>query len=104
MVNSEAMRGTFKRVVGLDDAIVRSDTRLTDYIRANIGTYCHALGTVPMGADDERFAVLDHRFKLRGLDGLFVVDASVFPQVPRAVPNLTIMMFAERAAGWIATA
>jgi choline dehydrogenase-like flavoprotein len=32
----------------------------------------------------------------------FVVDASVFPEVPSAVPNLTIMVIAERVADWLA--
>jgi len=46
-------------------------------------------------------AVLDQRCRLCGLDRLRVVAASVLPAVPRAVPNMAIMMIAERLAHWI---
>ena len=36
-------------------------------------------------------------------DNLYVVDASVFPVIPSAVPNLTVMMLGERAADWLST-
>jgi hypothetical protein len=35
------------------------------------------------------------------VDHLYLVDASVFPAVPSAVPNLTVMMLGERIAGWL---
>ena len=102
VLKSDAMRGAYQRVAGLSDEIVASDELLKQYMRANIGTYCHALGTVPIGPDGDGQAALDQRCKLRGVDNLYVVDASVFPTVPRVVPNLTIMMLGERVAGWLA--
>jgi choline dehydrogenase len=45
--------------------------------------------------------VLDQRCKVRGTDNLYVVDASVFPRIPSAVPNLTVMMLGERLAEWL---
>jgi len=102
VLNSDAMRNAYQRVAGLNNEIVSSDELLKSYIRANIGTYCHALGTAPIGPTGNEGAVLDQRCKVRGVDNLYVVDASVFPTVPRAVPNLTIMMLGERVAGWLA--
>ena len=94
----KAMPSAYQRIAFLNDEIVASDEALTSYISTHIGTYCHALGTIPMGR------VVDQRCKLRGLGGLSVVDASVFPSVPRVVGHLTIMMIAERVAAWLGDA
>ncbi len=85
-------------VVALDEDIVASDDRLDSYMHAQIGTYCHALGTARMGAAHDPGAVVDERGRVHGTRGLCVVDASVMPEVPRVVPNLTVMMMAERVA------
>jgi choline dehydrogenase-like flavoprotein len=102
VVTTPAMAAAYERIVGLDEATISSDAALADYARANVGTYCHALGTVPMGADGDTSAVLDQRCRVRGVDGISVVDAAVFPVVPRVVGHLTIMMIAERVAAWLA--
>lgn len=101
VVTTPEMAGAYERIACLDEATISSDTALADYVRANVGTYCHALGTVPMGADGDGDAVLDQQCRVRGLEGVSVVDASVFPVVPRVVGNLTIMMIAERVAAWL---
>jgi choline dehydrogenase-like flavoprotein len=54
-----------------------------------------------MGAENDPYAVLDQRCRLRGIEGLSVVDASVFPSAPRVVPHLTTMMIAERVSAWL---
>jgi choline dehydrogenase-like flavoprotein len=54
-----------------------------------------------MGADADPDAVLDSRCGVRGVQDLYVVDASVFPVTPRTVPNFTVMMFGEYAAEWL---
>ena len=59
-------------------------------------TYHHPAGTCRMGADDR--SVVDPELKVRGVDGLYVVDASVMPKLPRATPNLATMMIGWRAA------
>jgi len=101
VLRSDAMAKAYQRVAGLSEEIVGSDDLLKSYMRANIGTYCHALGTAPIGPDGDPSAVLDQRCKVRGTDNLYLVDASVFPAVPSAVPNLTVMMLGERIAGWL---
>lgn len=102
VVRAPAMSAAFQRIACLDEAVISSDAELTSYVRAHIGTYCHALGTVPIGSDAESDAVLDQHCRVRGIDGLSVADASVFPVVPRVVGHLTTMMIAERVAAWLA--
>jgi choline dehydrogenase len=102
VVKSEAMSHAYQRVVGLADDIVESDQQLDGYMRANVGTYCHATGTAAMGPDGDPYAVVDQRCRVRGIGNLFAVDASVFPVAPRVVPNFTIMMLGERVASWLA--
>lgn len=68
----------------------------------NVGTYCHALGTASMGTDGDPDAVVDARCRVYGTDNLWLVDASVFPTVPRVVPHLTVIMLAKRVAAWLA--
>jgi choline dehydrogenase-like flavoprotein len=56
----------------------------------------HICGTARMGSGDD--AVLDSECRVRGVEGLRVVDASVFPAVPRANTHLAVLAVAERAA------
>lgn len=57
----------------------------------------HAAGTCAIGADGDKKACLDSEFRVRGVDGLRVVDASSFPRVPGAFPTLAIYILAEKA-------
>jgi choline dehydrogenase len=95
------MVDAYSCVAGLSYEIVGSNERLKEYMRTNIGTYCHASGTAPIGSDSDPTAVLDQTCKVRGTENLYVADASVFPTIPSAVPNLTVMMIAERIAGFL---
>ncbi|TPX12367.1 uncharacterized protein E0L32_007014 [Thyridium curvatum] len=58
----------------------------------------HATSTCAIGGDDDKMAVLDSRFRVRGVKGLRVVDASSFPVVPGAFPVLPTMMLSAKAA------
>ncbi|KAI0723587.1 choline dehydrogenase mitochondrial precursor [Earliella scabrosa] len=58
----------------------------------------HASCTCPIGADDDESAVLDGDFRVRGVEGLRVVDASVFPNIPGFYIALPIYMISEKAA------
>ena len=101
VLRSDVMENAYQRVAGLSDEVVGSDERLKAYMRADIGTFCHASGTAPIGPDGDSNAVLDQNCKVRGTDNLYVVDASVFPTILSASPNLTIMMIGERVAEWL---
>jgi choline dehydrogenase len=93
-----------ERIVGLSEEIVSSDERLAAYVLDNVGTYCHALGTARMGPDDDTGAVVDQYCRVRGIDSLWVADASVIPAVPRVPLNLIAIMIGERVADWLRAA
>lgn len=82
-------------------ADVQSDEDLGRALRNIHQTVYHVSGTCRMGADDDPFAVLDPELRVRGVRGLRVVDASVFPTVTAVNPVGTVMTVAERAADLI---
>lgn len=57
----------------------------------------HSTCTCAIGADDNPFAVLDSKFRVRGVRGLRVVDASAFPCVPGAFPVIPTFLLSEKA-------
>jgi choline dehydrogenase len=85
---------------------VSTAVALREYIRRELGTLYHPAGTCAMGADTgpasrRLTAVLDSQLRVRGVDGLRVVDASVMPTVPRGNTNAPVIAIAERAADLI---
>lgn len=58
----------------------------------------HASCTCPIGADDDPMAVLDSKFQVRGVKGLRVVDASVYPRIPGTFTAVSTYMVGEKAA------
>ncbi len=85
----------------LDQATVDSDSAIADFILNNCGTICHATGTAKMGPDSDPMAVVDQYCRVRGVEALRVVDASVMPNIVRANTNLTCIMIGERVAQWM---
>ena len=80
------------------DQLMRDDEALEDFIRkAAIGVW-HATCTCRMGAEDDPMAVTDSQGRVRGVAGLRVVDASLFPVVPCANTNFPTLMTAEKIA------
>lgn len=61
----------------------------------------HAVGTCAIGHKDDPDAVLDSKFRVRGVEGLRVVDGSAFPRVPGAFPVIATFLLGEKAAGEI---
>ncbi|MDH6592346.1 choline dehydrogenase [Variovorax sp. TBS-050B] len=64
-------------------------------------TIFHPVGTTKMGADDDPMAVLDARLRVRGVQGLRVVDAGAMPTITSGNTNSPTLMMAEKAAGWV---
>ena len=84
--------------------LVRDDTALADHIRDNVAGTFHPVGTCRMSADaSDRDAVTDTQGRVRGFEGLRVVDASLMPTVPRGNTNIPTIMLAEKISASIAT-
>jgi choline dehydrogenase len=86
---------------------VRTEVELREFIRGNLSTLYHPVGTCTMGGDSRLAAskltsVVDTELRVRGVQGLRVVDASVMPTVPRGNTNAPTIAIAERAADLIA--
>ena len=64
-------------------------------------TIFHPVGTAKMGRADDPLAVLDARLRVRGVDGLRVVDASAMPTITSGNTNSPTLMMAEKAAAWV---
>ena len=84
----------------------RADTEIREFIRRNLFTLYHPVGTCAMGGDSRLAAsklasVVDSELRVRGVHGLRVVDASVMPTVPRGNTNAPVIAIAERAADLI---
>ncbi len=79
-----------------------SNQEIADYIRQNVETIYHPVGTCKMGNDD--LAVVDAKLKVHGIENLRVVDASIFPTAIGGNPNAVVIMVAEKAADLIKNA
>jgi choline dehydrogenase len=85
---------------------LRTGAELTEWIRRDLSTIYHPAGTCAMGGDSGPAAsrltsVVDPELRVRGVDRLRVVDASVMPTVPRGNTNAPVIAIAERAADLI---
>jgi choline dehydrogenase len=80
----------------------RTDDDLRAHLRALSQTLYHPAGTCRMGSDAE--SVVDPELRVRGVEGLRIVDASIMPTLPRGHTNWPTVMIAERAAGFLTRA
>jgi choline dehydrogenase len=80
-------------------ASVESDRDLLAFASTDLQTVYHPTSTCRMGSDQG--AVVDAELRVRGVESLWVADASVMPSVPRGHPNAVVAMIAERAARWV---
>ncbi|WP_046890434.1 GMC family oxidoreductase [Pseudomonas aeruginosa] len=80
----------------------RSDAQIEAAIRATLDTYHHPTSSAPMGRAGERWAVVDLEGRVHGLQGLRVIDASIFPDAISVATNITTIAVAEHLAQRIA--
>ncbi|MSQ06692.1 MAG: mycofactocin system GMC family oxidoreductase MftG [Dehalococcoidia bacterium] len=85
------------------DSILANDDALDRWIRQTVGTARHVSGTCKMGPDSDAMAVVDQYCRVKGVQGLWVADASVMPRIPRSGgAHATVVMIGERVVDWIA--
>lgn len=78
---------------------VDDDAKLEAMIRSRADTVYHPVGTCRMGSRPQD--VVDHRLKYRGLDGLYIADASIMPRLISGNTNAPSIMIGERAADFV---
>ncbi|MFM2587653.1 choline dehydrogenase [Vibrio sp. TBV020] len=82
-------------------ADVHSDEAIDQWVKENVESAYHPSCSCKMGADDDPMAVLDEACRVRGIQGLRVVDSSIFPTIPNGNLNAPTIMVAERASDMI---
>ena len=83
------------------DSDLATDAALDAWLLANVSSFQHISGTCKMGPLSDPLAVVDQHCNVRGLTGLRVADASIFPDIVRANTNATTVMVGERVARFI---
>lgn len=78
-----------------------SDQYFECYVKQISTTLYHQIGTAKMGPITDRFAVVDSRLNVHGLQGLRIIDASVMPKIPSVPINAATIMVAERGSDFI---
>jgi choline dehydrogenase len=86
----------------LDTSLEYTDMDLENFVRSNINTSHHPVGTAKMGPDSDNLAVVNSKFKVRGVNGIRVVDASIFPKPPSGNINAPVIVSALKAVDEIA--
>ena len=95
IIDSSAMRALHVR-----RAAPAHDVDLETWIRHNITTAVHLCSSAPMGPDADPMAVVDQYCRVRGVEGLRVVDTSILPSAPSRGPACTAVLIGERAAAF----
>jgi len=78
-----------------------SEAEIAAFVRESSNTVHHPSGTCRMGAADDEGAVVGPALRVRGLEGLRIAEASVFPTIPSVNLCLTAIMVGERAAAFV---
>ena len=105
LLESEAYRDVVDHRIVPTDEMLSDDDALDLYMRQTVGTARHVSGTCRMGPDSDPMTVVDQFCRVKGMQGLWVTDASVVPQLLRGGGlHPTVIMIGERVVDWIAQA
>ena len=103
LLESDAYKDVADYRIHPTDDILADDEAFDLWIRQTVGTSRHVSGTCKMGPDSDPMAVVDQYCRVKGIQGLWVADASVMPRVPRSGgTHATVVMIGERVVNWIA--
>ena len=103
LLESEAYRDVVDHRITPTDETLADDDALDLYMRQTVGTARHVSGTCRMGPDSDPMTVVDQHCRVKGVQGLWVADASVVPQLLRGGGlHPTVIMIGERVVDWIA--
>jgi choline dehydrogenase len=97
VLSSKAMRRYVETEV-FPGAGVQTDDEWLDFARRSGNSSYHLIGSCHMGPRTDPTAVVDARLRVQGLEGLYVIDASVMPTVPSANTYAATLMIAEKGA------
>lgn len=104
LLESDAYKDVVDHRIHPTDAIMADDSALDLWIRQTVGTARHVSGTCKMGPDSDPMAVVDQYCRVKGVQGVWVADASVMPRIPRSGgTHATVVMIGERVVEWIAS-
>ncbi|MFI9305224.1 GMC family oxidoreductase [Streptomyces triculaminicus] len=103
IAKTQPLAGWLKREV-CPGPEVTSDEDLSEYARKVAHTVYHPAGTCRMGATGDELAVVDPQLRIRGLDGIRIADASVFPTMTAVNPMIGVLMVGEKCAELLAEA
>jgi len=104
ILESDAFKDVADYRIHPTDDILADDDALDLWIRQIVGTARHVSGTCKMGPDSDPMAVVDQYCRVKGVQGLWVADASVMPRIPRSgATHATAVMIGERVVDWIAS-
>ena len=103
LLESEEFQDVVDHRINPTDDILADDDAFNLWIRQTVGTARHVSGTCKMGPDSDPTAVVDQYCRVKGVQGLWVADASVMPRIPRSGGiHPTVIMVGERVVDWIA--
>jgi choline dehydrogenase len=89
------------RIHPADDILANNDA-LDLWTCQTVGTARHVSGTCKMGPDGDPMVVVDQYCKMKGIQNLWMADASVMPRIPRSGgAHATVIMIGERVGDWI---
>ncbi len=104
LLESDAYKDVIDHRISPTDEILSDDDAFDTWIRQTVGTARHVSGTCRMGPESDPMAVVDQYCRVKGVQGLWVADASVMPRIPRSGGiHPTVIMVGERVVDWIAT-